>query len=165
VADIIAYVNHDMDDALRAGIIHEEDLPVDIKAVVGDRHSKRTGAMVRDLIVETLAAGDGRLHFSPKMLKAITDLRTFLYENVYRFYKVHNEFEKAQRVIRDLYHYFLENGLMERNGVSWEPRREKHVWASEKIAHRRVCDFIAGMTDRYALSLYEHIFLPKPWNV
>jgi dGTPase len=99
------------------------------------------------------------------MLKAITDLRTFLYENVYRFYKVHNEFEKAQRVIRDLYHYFLENGLMERNGVSWEPRREKHVWASEKIAHRRVCDFIAGMTDRYALSLYEHIFLPKPWNV
>ena len=165
VADIIAYVNHDMDDALRAGIIHEDDLPADIKAVVGDRHSKRTGAMVRDLIVETLTAGDGRLHLSPAMLKAITDLRTFLYEKVYRFYKVHNEFEKAQKIVRDLYHYFLENGLMERNGVSWEPGKQKHVWASDKIAHRRVCDFIAGMTDRYALSLYEHIFLPKPWNV
>ncbi len=165
IADIIAYVNHDMDDALRAGIICEGDLPADIKAVVGDRHSKRTGAMVRDLIVETLAAGDGRLHLSHKMLRAISDLRTFLYENVYQFYKVHNEFEKAQRIIRDLYHYFLENGLMVRNGISWEPRKQKHVWASEKIAHRRVCDFIAGMTDRYALSLYEHIFLPKPWNV
>lgn len=165
VADIIAYVNHDMDDALRANIIHEDDLPADIKAVVGDRHSKRTGAMVRDLIVETLTAGDGRLHLSPGMLRAITDLRSFLYEKVYRFYKVHNEFEKAQKIIRDLYLYFLENGLMERNGVSWEPRKQKHVWASDKIAHRRVCDFIAGMTDRYALSLYEHIFLPKPWNV
>jgi dGTPase len=164
VADIIAYVNHDMDDALRAGILSEHDLPADIKAVVGDRHSKRTGAMVRDLIVETLAAGDGRLHFSPKMLQAITDLRGFLYEKVYRYYKVHNEFEKAQRVIRDLYHYFLEHGLMERNGVSWGFKARKEVWTSDKIAHRMVCDFIAGMTDRYALSLYEHIFLPKPWN-
>lgn len=165
VADIIAYVNHDMDDALRAGIIHEDDLPLDIKAVVGDRHSKRTGAMVRDLIVESLAAGDGRLHLSPKMLTAITDLRTFLYEKVYQFYKVHNEFEKAQKIIRELYHYFLEHGLMERNGLSWELRPQQYVWASDKIAHRRVCDFIAGMTDRYALSLYGHIFLPKPWNV
>ncbi len=166
VADIIAYVNHDMDDALRAGILHEDDLPLDITAVVGDRHSKRTGAMVRDLIVESLTAGDGRLHFSPKMLKAIIDLRSFLYENVYRFYKVHNEFEKAQRVIRDLYSYFFENGLIERNGDNtWEPQRRKYVWASEKIAHRTVCDFIAGMTDRYALNLYEHIFLPKPWTV
>jgi dGTPase len=167
VSDIIAYVNHDMDDALRAGILHEEDLPSSITAVVGDRHSKRTGAMVRDLIVETLAAGDGRLHFSQKMLRAITDLRGFLYENVYRFYKVHNEFEKAQRVIRHLYEYFLEHGLAERNGGGWDlpPTPQKMTWASERIAHRQVCDFIAGMTDRYALSLYEHIFLPKPWSV
>jgi dGTPase len=83
---------------------------------------------------------------------------------VYRYYKVHNEFEKAQRVIRDLYYYFLEHGLMERNGVSWGFKAKKEVWANEKVAHRMVCDFIAGMTDRYALSLYEHIFLPKPWN-
>ncbi len=167
VADIIAYVNHDLDDALRAGILKETDLPVDITTVVGDRHSKRTGAMVRDLIVETLKAGDGHLHFSPKMLTAITDLRGFLYENVYRFYKVHNEFEKAQRVIRHLYDYFLEQGLAEGIGDSWElpmsPR--KFSWPSERVAHRQVCDFIAGMTDRYALGLYERIFLPRPWSV
>jgi dGTPase len=54
---------------------------------------------------------------------------------------------------------------MERNGISWQPKTSENVWASDKIAHRRVCDFIAGMTDRYALSLYEHIFLPQPWNV
>ena len=163
VADIIAYVNHDMDDALRAGILKENDLPADIRAVVGERHSKRIGAMVRDLIVETLQAGDGRLHASKKMLGAITDLRTFLYENVYRYYRVHNEFEKAQRVIRDLYQYFMENGSGRFAGNRWEPDGAE-VWSSEKEAHRQVCDFIAGMTDRYAMRIYDQIFLPKAWN-
>ncbi len=164
VADIIAYVNHDMDDAFRAGIIGEKDMPADIRAVVGERHSKRTGAMVRDIIVESLATDDGRLHMSKKMMRAITDLRAFLYENVYSYYRVHNEFEKAQRIIRDLYGYFLEHGLLRQNHVSWECMVEADEWQSEKEAHRAVCDFIAGMTDRYALSLYEHIFLPKPWK-
>lgn len=164
VADIVAYVNHDMDDALRAGILKENDLPADICAVIGERHSKRTGAMVRDLIVETLAAGDGRLHVSKKMLKAITDLRMFLYENVYRYYRVHNEFEKAQRIIRDLYSYFLENGLGYFDGNAWMPKGQD-TWGSERTAHRQVCDFIAGMTDRYALRIYEQIFLPKPWSI
>jgi dGTPase len=163
VADIVAYVNHDMDDALRAGILVENDLPADIRAVVGERHSKRTGAMVRDIIVESLAAGDGQLHVSKEMLTAITDLRMFLYENVYRSYRVHNDFEKAQRIIRDLYGYFMENGIGHFNGNEWEPSVQK-AWGSEAIARRRVCDYIAGMTDRYAMRIYEHIFLPKPWN-
>ena len=163
VADIVAYVNHDMDDALRAGILQEGDLPADIRVVVGERHSKRTGAMVRDLIIESLAADDGELHVSKKMLQAITDLRMFLYENVYRYYKVHNEFEKAQRIIRDLYSYFMENGVGHFNGSDWEAAGQK-AWSDEETAHRHVCDFIAGMTDRYAMRIYDHIFLPKPWN-
>ncbi len=163
VADIVAYVNHDMDDALRAGILAENDLPGDIRAVVGERHSKRTGAMVRDLIIETLRAEDGRLHISPEMLKAITDLRMFLYERVYRYYRVHNEFEKAQRIIRDLYSYFLENGLGSFDGNTWKSAGGDS-WESEGQAHRHVCDFIAGMTDRYAMRIFEQIFLPKPWN-
>ena len=163
VADIVAYVNHDLDDALRAGILQESDLPNDIRAVVGERHSKRIGAMVRDLIVESLAAGDGNLHVSQKMLQAITDLRMFLYENVYRYYKVHNEFEKAQRIIRDLYGYFMENGIGRFDGDNWEASTQES-WADEEVAHRRVCDFIAGMTDRYAIRIYEQIFLPRPWN-
>lgn len=165
LADIIAYVNHDMDDALRAGILNEHDLPQSIKDVVGERHSKRIGAMVRDLIVETLKADDGNLHVSKQMLDAITDLRTFLYENVYRYYQVHNEFEKAQRIIRDLYNHFLEHGLVRKQGNAWvHDDKLGKGWPDEKTAHRKVCDFIAGMTDRYALNLYEHIFLPKPWS-
>lgn len=165
LADIIAYVNHDLDDALRAGILKESDLPQKIKMVVGERHSKRIGAMVRDLIVETLAADDGNLHISDGMLEAITELRSFLYNNVYTFYKVHNEFIKAQRIISDLYSYFLENGIVRLRGDQWECGVDKENWADEKEAHRRVCDYIAGMTDRYALSIYKHIFLPEPWNV
>jgi dGTPase len=164
LADIIAYVNHDMDDALRSGVLKGKDLPQKIKDVVGERHSRRIGAMVRDLIVETLQADDGQLHISEAMLEAITNLRAFLYENVYRYYKVHNEFEKAQRIIRDLYTYFLEHGLAARPGESWEPGDEEGDWPDEKTAHRQVCDYIAGMTDRYALNLFEHIFLPKPWS-
>jgi dGTPase len=165
VADIIAYVNHDMDDAFRAGILKETDLPVAISKVIGDRHSRRISTMVRDLIVETLAADDGGLHISGRMLETITNLRAFLYHNVYRYHLVHKEFEKAQRIIRDLYAYFLENGLVKRRGILWEHMDDREQWPDEKTAHRKVCDFIAGMTDRYALGLYEHIFLPRPWTV
>ena len=165
LADIIAYINHDMDDALRAGILKEGALPDKIKKVVGDRHSKRIEAMVRDLIVETLTADDGDLHISDSMLEAITNLRTFLYDNVYTYYKVHAEFEKAQRIIRDLYTYFMENGLVRLRSGKWEYENKGEEWADEKIAHRRVCDYVAGMTDRYALSIYERIFLPEPWKV
>ena len=165
LADIIAYVNHDLDDALRAGIIQESDLPEKIKQMVGERHSRRIGTMVRDLIVQTLQADDGSLHISAEMLEAITDLRSFLYTNVYRFHQVHNEFEKAQRIIRYLYKYLLEYGLIRRDGRDWRREGRPKSWRDEKTAHRDVCDFIAGMTDRYALGLYEHIFLPKPWNL
>lgn len=164
IADIIAYVNHDMDDAFRAGIIKEGDLPEKIVEVVGDRHSKRIGAMVRDIIVESLRGDDGHLHMSSKMLKVLHDLRDFLYENVYRFYMVHNEFEKAQKVIRELYHYFLDHGLVRRVGTDWGHPEERHHWENDEVAHRQVCDFIAGMTDRYALDLHAHLFLPKPWR-
>jgi len=97
------------------------------------------------------------------MLTAITDLRMFLYENVYRYYRVHNEFEKAQRVIRDLYNYFMEKGLGRFEGNHWVSLGPE-VWDDDKQACRLVCDFIAGMTDRYAMRIYDQIFLPKPWN-
>lgn len=165
LADIIAYVNHDMDDALRAGIIEESDLPQHISRVIGEKHSQRISTMIRDLIVETLTANDGQLHISEPMLEAISNLRTFLHQRVYRFYLVHKEFEKAQRIIRDLYSYCLERGLVKRCGNNWEIVVERKEWPDEKTAHRKVCDFIAGMTDRYALGLYEYLYLPRPWTV
>lgn len=165
LADIIAYVNHDLDDALRAGIIKAGDVPAEISRVVGDRHSQRIGCMVRDLIVETLTEDDGMLHISGQMLEAIAGLRTYLHENVYRYHRVHQEFEKAQRIIRELYQYFLDHGLVRRYGDEWLVDEVNSNWRDEKTAHRRVCDYIAGMTDRYALGVYGYLFLPKAWNV
>jgi dGTPase len=165
VADIIAYVNHDMDDALRAGMLKESDLPAHLRRVLGDSSSRRIDAMVQDLVRTTLRNDVGRLQLSPMMNETITELRAFLYDNVYRAWQVHREFEKAQRIIRDLYAYFLDYALPER-GAGLEVRRPQASTAEdERRRHRMVCDFIAGMTDRYALDLYSQIFMPKPWSV
>jgi dGTPase len=156
VADIIAYVNHDLDDALRAGLIKEGQLPGYIYEILGKTHSERINTMVKDLIYSTLAEGGQRLTMSPEIMSAITDLRSFLYENVYETSKVHNDFIKAKRVVRELYLHFFEKGVSEDHGGSDNDTDGKH---------RAACDFVAGMTDRYALALYQEIFLPKPWSV
>jgi len=165
VADIMAYVNHDMDDALRAGMIRESDLPEDLIRVVGDNSSKRIDSMVRDLIVETLKMDDGNLHLGDCMQETISRLRMFLYDNVYRNYRVHNEFVKAQKIIRELYDFFLEHEFPDGSDSSFETGEFAKCTETNDKRHRQVCDFIAGMTDRYALDLYTHIFMPKPWSV
>ncbi len=165
VADIMAYVNHDMDDALRAGMIKETDLPAELRRVVGDSPSLRIDAMVRDLVTETRKNDDGRMHLSELMQETITRLRLFLYNNVYRNYRVHNEFVKAQKIIRELYEYFLEHEFPNGNSSLNESKEFAGRTTEPAKAHRQVCDFIAGMTDRYALNLYTQIFMPKPWNV
>ncbi len=165
VADIMAYVNHDMDDALRAGMIREMDLPADLRRVVGDSPSPRIDAMVRDLVTETRKNDDGRMHLSELMQETITKLRLFLYDNVYRNYRVHNEFIKAQKIIRELYEYFLEHEFPNGNASLNETGEFAGRTTAPGTAHRQVCDFIAGMTDHYALNLYTQIFIPKPWNV
>ncbi|MDH5299010.1 MAG: deoxyguanosinetriphosphate triphosphohydrolase [Desulfobulbaceae bacterium] len=156
LADIIAYVNHDLDDALRAGVVREKDLPADIRQTLGTKNSRRIGSMVKDLIVNTTARGGARLAMSRRVLVATEDLRAFLYDNVYEVNRVHNDFIKAMKIMRELYYYFLDHD------DHWE---ELIRYDSETSRHRKVCDFIAGMTDRYALDLYVEIFFPKPWSV
>jgi dGTPase len=165
VSDIMAYVNHDMDDALRPGMIKESDLPKELRKVLGDSSSRRIDAMVRDLIVETLKTDDGSLHLSNLMKETISQLRMFLYDNVYRNYRVHNEFVKAQKIIKELYHFFLEHEFPNGNTTAFEEGNFIKRSETTDKTHRYVCDFIAGMTDRYALDLYTHIFMPKPWSV
>ncbi|MEW6595120.1 MAG: deoxyguanosinetriphosphate triphosphohydrolase [Thermodesulfobacteriota bacterium] len=156
VADIIAYVNHDLDDAVRAGVLQEGQLPPHLQRLFGTEHSDRICAMVRDLVEQTIAQGGDRLAMSPDILGGITELRTFLYDNVYENYKVHGDFIKAKKVIRELYDYFMGHD------DHWEGVIDYDAGTPRE---QMVCDFIAGMTDRYALELYEQIFLPKPWSV
>jgi dGTPase len=99
---------------------------------------------------------------SPKILAATSDLRNFLFENVYQTPCVHREFIKAMKIIRDLYHYFMEEDVRLPCGGIWEAST---AYGVETARPRKVCDFIAGMTDRYALDLYTNIFFPKRWSV
>lgn len=156
IADIMAYVNHDLDDAVRAGIIDDATVPKDILDLIGRTYSARINTMVKDIIYSTIEAGGDRLAMSPDLLGAVTELRNFLFENVYAADRVHDEFVKAMRVVRELYGHFMQNRF---------PGEQTPIPADQKRRHRQVCDFVAGMTDRYALAIYQEIFLPKPWSV
>jgi len=164
LADIMAYVNHDLDDAIRAGLLQERDVPEDVRRVVGENSSQRIDAMVRDLVTETVAGDTGRLMMSGRMLDAVNHLRGFLYERVYRNERVHNEFVKARKIISDLYAFFLEHEFPDSDLSPCQTRDFLRRPADVREPHRCVCDFIAGMTDRYALDLFSHIFVPRPWG-
>jgi dGTPase len=153
VADLIAYVNHDIDDAVRAGVLKVEDLPAGPLAVLGATHSARIGRMVKDVVLETRAAGLRELAMTAPVLEAMLDLRAFLFDNVYENELSTAEFKKAAGIL---------GGLWER--VHEEPGRflDARTLAAEG-ADSAARDFLAGMTDRYAVALYEHLFIPKPW--
>src|SRR6266851_4096388 len=149
ISDIIAYVNHDIDDGIRAGIISESDIPAGIRATLGGRGRDRIDRMVRDVIASTLACDYDAIMLSPEILQALEDLRTFMFQNLYLTPAVRSEFEKAQGVLTTLFEY-----------VTSHPQ-EFFSDKSEEPVERLAIDFIAGMTDRYAINLYERLFVPK----
>jgi len=178
VADLIAYVNHDIDDATRAGLLRPEDLPRDLVDALGASSSARIGTLVKDVVTETLARGLTEIRMSEATLRAVLGLRAFLFEAVYEnatattlravlglraflFEAVYEnatataEFRKASGILTGLWEKvrespkeFLEQRTVDEEGLDAATR-----------------DFIAGMTDRYAVSLFEQLFIPKPWTV
>jgi len=157
IADIIAYENHDLDDALRAGVIGEKDIPGDIVKVLGERYSERINTMVTDVIWETMKKDEQNIFVSDRVYEAMEKLRRFLYENIYETNLVHSEFEKCAGILKNLYEYYCENPEV----FSKESSNARH----QDPLERRVCDFIAGMTDRYAISKWEEIHIPRPWSI
>ncbi len=156
VSDIIAYVNHDLDDALRAEVIKKSEIPRDVIRLLGETHSERIDRMVKDVIYNSLRTDLDDICMSDDIMSITYKLRDFLFERVYEGEKIMAEFKKAKKVLKDLYEYYLEH--IEEIFKDIPP---------EKVVnrHRMVCDFIAGMTDRYALSTYENLFLPRQWTV
>ncbi len=153
VADIIAYVNHDIDDAIRAGLLKVEDLPRDRTKVLGSSSSERIGTMVSDVVVQTLNAGLSEVRMSDEVLDATVGLRSFLFDAVYENDIATAEFKKAAGILGGLWEKvrespdeFLDRRTIEQEGLDAAAR-----------------DFVAGMTDRYAVSLFEQLFIPKPW--
>lgn len=157
IADVIAYLNHDIDDAIRGNVISENDLPKEVRDFLGYSVSDRIDTMVHGVISETLKDEGMVLEFGEQLEAYIIRLRDFLYERVYESHIVHADFIKCSRIVEDLYNYFLKypDAFLKETG-------REDFYDDPAIC---VCDFIAGMTDRYAFNLFEKIFLPMPWHI
>ena len=160
VADIIAYLNHDLDDALRGGVVTSDAVPDICKKRLGNTHSQRAKTMMQTVIFNSGPENDTfSLKIGDDILEAMIVLRKFLYENVYRSEVVHKEFIKGKKILIELFNYFVNNKnqlqkeLEKMEMAPWEP--------SLNPLNRSVCDLIASMTDRYALEIYERVFLPS----
>jgi dGTPase len=155
VADLIAYVNHDIDDATRAGLLRVEDLPRETIQALGDSSSARIGTLVKDVVTATFQADMNEIRMSQPVLDAVLDLRQFLFDAVYENGVATAEFKKAEDILSGLWtkvherpDEFLDVRTVQKEGVDAAAR-----------------DFVAGMTDRYAVRLFEQLFIPKPWAI
>ena len=149
VCDAIAYINHDIDDALRCGLISLQDLPKDAIGLLGDTSSQRIDRMVVALIE---GSGDGRIRMREEVRQATVELRAYLYKNLYPCEAINREIEKAKRILRELFFHLLEH-----------PTKESSAGDPADPIERRTADFVAGMTDPYALELYRELFFPESW--
>lgn len=156
VSDIIAYVNHDLDDSLRAEVIDEYAIPEDVRTVLGNTHAKRIDRMVKDVIYNSLTADMEEISMSAEILAATSRLRDFLYENVYESKKIELEFNKAKKILREIYGYYIDHTEELFSDLPIEKQADKH---------RIVCDFVAGMTDRFAIATYERLYMPQQWMI
>jgi dGTPase len=155
VADIIAYVNHDIDDAVRAGILEETALPPEPIRVLGTTSSQRINTMVTDVMLRTIEGGLGEVRMSDAILQATLDLRSFLFQAVYENPRATAEFEKATGIL---------GGLWDKLHLRPEPYLDRVTMDTEGL-DAATRDFLAGMTDRYAVSLFEEFFVPRSWSV
>ena len=154
-ADQIAYVNHDIDDAIRAGILTNEDLPKSVIKLLGISHSQRINTLVCDLINTSREAEE--ILLSPSIEQALKELRSFMFERVYRNPVAKGEESKARAMLQRLYEYYYNHP--EALPEDFQPQM------SMDGMERTVCDYIAGMTDNYAVDKYTQIFVPSGWSV
>ena len=154
-SDQIAYVNHDIDDAIRAGILTNGDIPRAISDILGNTHSQRINSLVCDAIRTSTEAGE--ICLSDKVYQALQDLRAFMFERVYRNPVAKGEESKAKEMLEKLFEYYV-------NHPEALPE-DFHPQVSFDGMERTVCDYIAGMTDNYAVDKYTEIFIPMGWHV
>lgn len=154
-ADRMAYVNHDIDDAIRAGILDRTDIPKFVIKTLGTTHSARINTLVCDMI--TASREEGKIVLSQQVEKALQELREFMFERVYRNPVAKGEETKAREMLKRLYEYYYTHP--EALPEDFQPQM------SLEGMERTVCDYIAGMTDNYAVDKYTEIFIPTGWNV
>ena len=154
LSDRIAYINHDVDDAVRAGIITAEDLPFIVLQRMGDTHSIRINAILTDLLENSK---DGEICLSPDMAEAVEEFHSFLFEAVYRNPKAKSEENKVLGILSGLWNHYMKN-------PSTLPDDYRAIAGRDGL-ERAICDYISGMTDDYAIYQYSEIYIPAAWRV
>lgn len=152
VADRIAYMNHDIEDAIRAGILQKEELPKDVLEVLGDTKTKRITCLVGAVVKH----GSETIGMAPEIQAMHDKLHAFLFERVYYNPIAKQEENKAKLLLETLYTYFISH-------ASLMPPEYLAIAEKEDV-HRAVCDYISGMSDGYAVDLYQELFIPKSWK-
>ena len=155
-ADRIAYINHDIDDAIRGKILKPDDIPAEIRELLGRTHSERIGTLVNDII--SSSTGQNDIMMTKELYDAMMNLRAFLFERVYWNPEAKSEEVHAKDMLRRMYEYFVAHP------EKMPDDEYKNADESEPV-ERGVCDYIAGMTDRYAISGFENLVIPKVWKV
>lgn len=155
LSDKIAYTNHDIDDAVRAGMLKPTDIPPEIVILIGTTSSSRINAMIRDTI--TNSQGKNEIYMSERMRKTLMHLRDFMFRRVYMNDIAMTEHEKVEKIIRDLYTYYMNHPQVMEGEFLQLLKEGEPLWTV-------VCDYIACMTDRFAVSKYSELFIPKEWS-
>lgn len=164
ISDRIAYVNHDIDDAIRGGVLHEDELPVAATSVLGHNHGARITTMVQDMVQSS--TGGEAMAMSPAVWKAMMDLRAFLFDHVYLNEAAKAEEPKAYHIVQALFDHYMR--VPEDLPADYRPAEPEGSPAAESRSAElpdRVTDYIAGMTDRFAIRTFEKLFLPRSWMV
>ena len=157
LSDKIAYVNHDIDDAIRGGILSEQDIPPKYRKILGNSTKERLNTITHDVIINSM--DQPKVQMSEEVEEAMKGLRKFMFENVYRNPVAKKEESKAVEMVKNLYNYYMEHmelipeELMRLSVMNGDPK--------EQI----ICDYIAGMTDNYAVKTFQEIFVPESWNI
>ena len=155
LSDKIAYINHDIDDGIRAGILKESDIPSEYTYVLGNSTKERLNTMISDIVVNSLGKND--IVMSEPVHKAMTDLRKFMFESLYLNPTAKSEEAKADKLITELYRYYVANT------DKLPDTYKRFITEFDERPEQVVCDYIAGMSDQYSISKFQEIFVPKAW--
>lgn len=157
LSDKIAYINHDIDDAIRGRIITEAELPDRYTDVLGDDSKTRLNTLIHDVIHNSMNRPDIRM--SEPVEKAMLGMRTYMFEHVYTNPKAKNQETKAQNVLRRLYEHYLKHP--EQMPAEYQRLMDEGGFSRERV----VCDYLSGMTDQYTIEIYEELYIPKAWRI
>ena len=156
LSDKIAYINHDIDDGIRAGILKESDIPSEYTDVLGNSTKERINTMISDIIMNSIVKND--LVMSEPVRKAMTELRKFMFESLYLNPTAKSEEAKADKLITELYRYYVANT------DKLPDTYKRFITEFDERPEQVVCDYIAGMSDQYSISKFQEIFVPKAWK-